>query len=55
MGSVKPDIADFNAISVKHESPDFNYVIGNINLAKLKQCNWIQEETISIVLTENNL
>ncbi len=55
MGSVKPDIADFNAISVKHESPDFNYVIGNINLARLKQCSWIHEETISIVLTENNL
>ena len=54
-GNIKPELSDFNSISVKHESPDFKYVIGNINLATLKQCGWIQEETISIVLTENNL
>jgi homoserine dehydrogenase len=54
-GKTKPELTDFNSISVKHESPDFNYVIGNINLATLKQCGWIHEETISIVLTENNL
>ena len=54
-GKIKPELTDFNNISVKHESPDFNYVIGNINLATLKQCGWIHEETISIVLTENNL
>ncbi len=32
-GKKKPDPEDFNSISVKHESPDFNYIIGNINLA----------------------
>ena len=55
IGKIKPELTDFNSISFKHESPDFNYVIGNINLATLKQCDWIHEETISIVLTENNL
>jgi hypothetical protein len=54
-GTKRPELSDFNSISVKHESPDFNYVIGNINLATLKNCSWIDEETISIVLTENNL
>lgn len=54
-GNIKPELADFNSISVKHESPDFNYIIGKINLATLKQCGWIQEESISMVLTENNL
>jgi len=54
-GEIKPELADFNSISVKHESPDFNYVIGNINLARLKQSGWMEEETISVVLTENNL
>jgi homoserine dehydrogenase len=49
-----PDMVDFESISVKHESPGFNYLIGKINLSRLKQCNWMQHDSISIVLTENN-
>jgi len=52
--NVSPDLNDFDSISVKHASPGFNYLIGKINLAKLKQCDWLQDETVSVVLTENN-
>ena len=39
---IKPDPDDFKSISVKHESPGFNYLIGKINLARLKQCGWLR-------------
>jgi homoserine dehydrogenase len=51
---VKPNQRDFVSISVKHESPGFNYLIGKINLARLKQCDWLQNESVNMVLTENN-
>ncbi len=53
-GHVKPDPDDFEGISVKHEAPGFNYLIGKINLARLKQCTWLWDESVNIVLTENN-
>lgn len=53
-GQVKPNPEDFEVISVKHESPGFNYLIGRINLSRLKQCAWLWEESVNIVLTENN-
>jgi homoserine dehydrogenase len=54
-GKVQPVSSDFISISVKHESPDFNYIIGKINLARLKACTWPEEDSISVILTENNL
>jgi homoserine dehydrogenase len=51
---VKPDVLDFQCISVKHESPGFNYIIGKINLTKLKKSIWLHHPSVSIALTENN-
>jgi homoserine dehydrogenase len=50
-----PDFSVFKSISVKHESPGFNYVIGVINLSSLRKSAWLNEESTSIVLTENNV
>jgi homoserine dehydrogenase len=54
-GGFKPDILDFENISVRHESAECNYLVGKINLAKLAAANWLNEPSISILLTENNL
>ncbi|HJZ39700.1 MAG TPA: homoserine dehydrogenase [Bacteroidales bacterium] len=51
---IVPDIRDFESISVKHESPGFNYLIGKINLSTLRESAWLQHPSISIVLTESN-
>jgi homoserine dehydrogenase len=53
-GAVIPDFSDFESISVKHESPGFNYLIGTINLSVLRSCAWLKDETVNLVLTENN-
>ncbi len=53
-GSVMPEVSDFESISVRHESPRFNYVIGKINLTRLIRAGWINEPTINLILTENN-
>jgi homoserine dehydrogenase len=54
-GAVRPDPVDFISISVKHESPGFNYLIGRINLAKLAQAKWLGDPSVNMVLTENNI
>lgn len=54
-GAIKPDHDDFISVSVKHESPGFNYLIGKINLATLIGVNWLDDPAVSIVLTENNI
>ena len=53
--AVRPDPGDFISISVKHESPGFNYLIGRINLAKLAQAKWLGDPSVNMVLTENNI
>jgi len=53
-GAVKPDTGEFDSISVRHEAPGFNYLIGKINLSRLKQCSWLGDNSVNIVLTENN-
>jgi homoserine dehydrogenase len=50
-----PDPGDFEMISVKHESPDFNYLIGKINLRRLIGAKWISHPSVSMMLTEKNL
>jgi len=52
-GNVVPDQADFDSISVKHQSNGFNYLIGKINLARLIRSGWVNEPSVSIVLTES--
>jgi homoserine dehydrogenase len=53
-GEIKPEISDFTSVSVKHESPGFNYLIGHINLTKLIQAEWLNHSSVSILLTEKN-
>lgn len=54
-GEIHPEIGDFNSISVKHESPGFNYLIGKVNLSKLIHAEWIKHQSVSLLLTEKNL
>ncbi len=54
IGAVKPDTGEFDSISVRHEAPGFNYLVGKINLSRLKQCSWLGDNSVNIVLTENN-
>jgi homoserine dehydrogenase len=49
---VQPDTGDFDSISVRHESADFNYLVGKINLARLASAKWLNEPTVSVLLTE---
>lgn len=51
-GGVKPDSSDFVSISVRHESPDFSYIVGRINLARLAAAKWIKDSNVSVILTE---
>jgi hypothetical protein len=50
---VKPEISDFDNISVRHESDEFSYMVGKINLSKLCQAVWINDPSVSVILTEN--
>ena len=50
----KIDAGDFENITVRHESNDFNYIIAKINLQHLMQLEWLTDPGINIILTENN-
>ncbi len=54
-GEIKPETGDFISVSVKHESPGFNYLIGRVNLMNLIHAEWINHPSVSLLLTENNL
>ncbi len=51
-GTFNPHNAGFKTISVKHESPGYNYIIGKINLATLAASEWVNDSSVSIMLTE---
>jgi homoserine dehydrogenase len=53
-GAVTPVTSDFESISVRHESPGFNYLVGKINLSRLRKAVWLEDPSVNIVLTENN-
>jgi homoserine dehydrogenase len=53
-GAVTPVISEFESISVRHESPGFNYLVGRINLSRLRNAAWLEDPSVNIVLTENN-
>lgn len=53
-GAVTPVTSEFESISVRHESPGFNYLVGRINLSRLRNAVWLEDPSINIVLTENN-
>jgi homoserine dehydrogenase len=53
-GKAKISTGDFDNIAVRYESPDFNYIIGKINLQQLMQLKWLNDQDINIILTENN-
>jgi homoserine dehydrogenase len=54
VSKMKPDTGDFDRIMVKHESPEVNYLVGEINLSRLVKAGWVSDPSISLILTENN-
>jgi homoserine dehydrogenase len=54
-GAIQPAAADFESISVRHESPGFNYLVGRISLLKLMKAKWMDDPSVNLVLTENNI
>ncbi|GAA4312029.1 homoserine dehydrogenase [Compostibacter hankyongensis] len=46
------DLADFYTISEKYESPDNHYVVGMINLEKLKNAAWLQNKGVNLLVLE---
>jgi homoserine dehydrogenase len=53
-GGIKPNTEDFESISVRHESTECHYIVGKINLQKLALASWINDPSVSLILTENN-
>lgn len=53
-GAIAPVTDEFESISVRHESPGFNYLVGRINLSRLRNAVWLKDPSVNIVLTENN-
>ncbi len=53
-GAITPVTDEFESISVRHESPGFNYLVGRINLSRLRNAVWLEDPSVNIVLTENN-
>jgi homoserine dehydrogenase len=49
-----PPVEDFEKISERYESGEFNYLIGTINLQKLASAAWINEKAVSVILTAKN-
>lgn len=45
----KPNLSDFESISVKYESAEGHYLIGTINLNMLSNASWITEPDISVI------
>lgn len=45
-------LTDFYTISEKYESPSFRYVVGTINLNKLKEATWLRSEDVNILVLE---
>lgn len=44
--------ADFENIEVKYESPENRYVIGHINLKKLKEAKWLADKDVNVMVFE---
>ena len=41
---------DFENIEVKYESPVHHYVIGTINLGKLRRLEWLKQDTVNLMV-----
>ncbi len=52
---VEININEFDYVSVRFHSEEYNYIIGKINLNKLIKLPWLREKNVNIILTENNL
>ncbi len=46
------DLADFYSISEKYESADNRYVVGIINLDKLKNSSWLKNKEVNLLVLE---
>ena len=46
------DLAEFFHISEKYESAEWRYVVGTINLQKLKEAGWLKNKDVNILVLE---
>jgi homoserine dehydrogenase len=46
------DLTAFYNISEKYESPTYRYVVGVINLQKLKENDWLQNKDVNLLVLE---
>ncbi|UYQ91542.1 homoserine dehydrogenase [Chitinophaga horti] len=46
------DLSAFYNISEKYESPTYRYVVGVINLQKLKEANWLKNKEVNLLVLE---
>jgi homoserine dehydrogenase len=49
----KPDISSFKSIYESYESPEFNYVIGDIDLYDLFQTGWLKRDETNVILLDD--
>ncbi len=46
------DLASFYNISEKYESPECRYIVGTINLQKLKEATWLKNKDVNLLVLE---
>ncbi len=46
------DLTAFYNISEKYESPECRYVVGTINLQKLKEAKWLKNKDVNLLVLE---
>lgn len=46
------DLAAFYNIVEKYESPDYRYIVGAINLEKLKEAEWLKHKDVNLLVLE---
>jgi homoserine dehydrogenase len=47
------NLAEFYNISEKYESPEYRYVVGTINLQKLKEATWLKNKDVNLLVLEH--
>jgi len=46
------DLQDFDSISEKYESLENRYVVGLINLARLREVSWLKNPEVNILVMD---
>lgn len=44
--------SDFENVEVKYESPENHYIVGHINLEKVKQAEWLKNKDVNLMVFE---